>query len=118
MERINWTTCRQKNKIRRAERKGYEPCEIMDAVVEALPAGSEFRSVLKSLESGLSNERIVTQLLPLFSQANVSDAILKQEMSKVMRSCTLRKDKKQNVRVAAVNEENGGTVEGSAKMNC
>ena len=166
--------------IRRAERKGYEAYEIIDAVVEALPAGSEFRSVLllksnnltvaelldllhseylevensdlltqlttaeqatkedemaflnrliklkerilyegrlkissetlmemvlKSLESGLQNERIVTRLLPLFSQRNVSDAVLKQEMSKAMRSCTLRKDKKQqNARVAAVED--------------
>ena len=164
--------------IRRAERKGYEANEIIDAVVEALPAGSEFRSVLllksndltvadlldllhseylevensdlltqlttaeqtakedemaflnrliklkerilyegqlkispetlmemvsKSLEYGLQNEKIVTRLLPLFSQKNVSDAVLKQEMSKAMRSCTLRKDKvKKQVRVAAV----------------
>ena len=166
--------------IRRAEKKGYEPYEIIDAVVEALPAGSEFRSVLllksnnlnvaelldllhseylevensdlltqlttaeqttkedemaflnrliklkerilyegrlkissetlmemvlKSLESGLQNERIVTRLLPLFSQQNVNDAVLKQEMSKAMRSCTLRKDKKhQNARIAAVED--------------
>ena len=172
--------------IRCAERKGYDSTEIIDAVVEALPGGSEFRSVLllksgsltveelldllhseylevdnsdlitqlttaqqtakedemtflnrliklkerilyegqvnisadalmvmvlKSLESGLANERIVTRLLPLFAQANVTDAILKQEMSKAMRSCTLRKDKKQqNVRVAAVSEESGRSL--------
>ena len=67
--------------------------------------------VLKALESGLANERIVTRLLPLFSQTNVNDATLKQEMSKAIRSCTLRKDKnKQNVRVAAVSEESGGSL--------
>ena len=167
--------------IRRAERKGYESYEIIDAVVEALPAGSEFRSVLllksslltvdelldllhseylevdnsdlltqlttarqtakedemtflnrliklkerilyeaqvkigpealmemvlKSLESGLSNERIVTRLLPLFSQQTVSDALLKKEMSRAMRSCTLRKDKKEvNAQVKMVDGE-------------
>ena len=59
--------------------------------------------VSKSLEYRLQNEKIVTRLLPLSSQKNVSDAVLKQEMSKAMRSCTLRKDKvKKQVRVAAV----------------
>ena len=70
-----------------------------------ISADTLMEMVLKSLESGLANERIVTRLLPLFSQPNVSDNILKQEMSKAMRSCTLRKDKKQNsARVAAVEE--------------
>ena len=180
--------------IRQAEKKKYEASEIIDAVVDALPAGSEFRSVLllksgsltvdglldllhseylevdnsdlvtqlttahqtakedettflnrliklkdrilyegqdgglnisedaltqmllKALESGLANERIVTRLLPLFSQSDVSDADLKREMSKAVRACKGRRDKaekteKKQVRIALVGEEAGKSRE-------
>ena len=68
--------------------------------------------MLKALETGLANERIVTRLLPLFSQTDVPDADLKREMSKAVRACKGRKDKndkteKKQVRVASVGEEGG-----------
>ena len=167
-----------------AKKKGYQDSDIIEAVIDALPGGSEFRQVLllksdtinleelldmlkseyleidssdliaqltsaeqsvkedeqtflnrliklknrilyegqedgvnfsseaimgmmlKTLESGLSNERIVTRLLPVFSQRNISDNVLMREMSKAVRSCKGRKEKevRKCPRVASVEE--------------